>query len=86
MIWKLLDVEQTAQISLTETLAMLPAASISGWYFSHPEAQYFGVGKINRDQLLDYAERQAINRETAEIRLAPVLGYQNEASEQKRVA
>ena len=86
LIWKLLDVEQTAQISLTETLAMLPAASISGWYFSHPEAQYFGVGKINRDQLLDYAERQAINRETAEIRLAPVLGYQNEASEQKRVA
>ena len=86
LIWELLDTQQSAQISLTETLAMLPAASISGWYFSHPEAQYFGVGKIAQDQLLDYAKRQSIDRQTAEKRLAPNLGYQIEKSEQKRVA
>ena len=86
LIWKLLDVEQSSGICLTETLAMLPAASVSGWYFSHPEAKYFGVGKIDRDQLVDYAERQSITHEIAEIRLAPNLGYQTESSEQKRVA
>jgi 5-methyltetrahydrofolate--homocysteine methyltransferase len=86
LIWKLLNVEQSVQISLTETLAMLPAASVSGWYFSHPEAQYFGVGKIDQDQLLDYAQRQAISLETAEKRLAPNLGYQSEIRAKKRVA
>jgi 5-methyltetrahydrofolate--homocysteine methyltransferase len=86
IIWKLLNVEKVSQIRLTETLAMLPAASVSGWYFSHPDAQYFGVGKIARDQLLDYAERQAINIETAELRLAPNLGYSIEASKRKQVA
>jgi len=86
LIWKLLNAEQSAQIGLTETLAMLPAASVSGWYFSHPEAQYFGVGKIDRDQLLDYAERQAIDPEIAEKRLAPNLGYQHGPAERKRVA
>ena len=86
LIWELLNVEQIAQISLTETLAMLPAASVSGWYFSHPEAQYFGVGKINQEQLLDYASRLDINREDAEKRLAPNLGYVPGAGKQKRVA
>ncbi len=86
LIWKLLNVEQSAQISLTETLAMSPAASVSGWYFSHPEAQYFGVGKIDKDQLRDYAQRQAISLETAEKRLAPNLGYQSEVRAKKRVA
>jgi len=86
LIWKLLNAEQSAQIGLTETLAMLPAASVSGWYFSHPEAQYFGVGKIDRDQLLDYAERQAIDPEIAEKRLAPNLGYQPGPAERKWVA
>jgi 5-methyltetrahydrofolate--homocysteine methyltransferase len=86
LIWELLNVEQAAQISLTETLAMLPAASVSGWYFSHPEAQYFGVGKINQEQLLDYANRLDINREAAEKRLAPNLGYLPGEGEQKRVA
>ena len=85
-IWKLLEVEQSTGISLTETLAMLPAASVSGWYFSHPEAKYFGVGKIDRDQLVDYAERQAINRDAAEKCLAPNLGYNTTTSEHKRVA
>ena len=86
IIWDLLNVEQAAQIKLTETLAMLPAASVSGWYFSHPESQYFGVGKINQDQLLDYANRLDINRETAEKRLAPNLGYVPGSEGQKRVA
>jgi 5-methyltetrahydrofolate--homocysteine methyltransferase len=86
LIWKLLDVEHCAQIGLTETLAMLPAASVSGWYFSHPEAQYFGVGKIDREQLADYAKRQAITHQTAEKRLAPNLGYQPETLKHKRVA
>ncbi len=82
----MLDAEESSQISLTETLAMLPAASVSGWYFSHPEAQYFGVGKIDQDQLFDYAARQSISHVNAEIRLAPNLGYQADTSEQKRVA
>jgi len=86
LIWELLNVEQAAQIRLTETLAMLPAASVSGWYFSHPEAQYFGVGKINQEQLLDYASRLDINREDAEKRLAPNLGYLPGSGAQKRVA
>ena len=86
LIWKLLDVEQSSGISLTETLAMLPAASVSGWYFSHPGAKYFGVGKIDRDQLVDYAERQVINYDTAEKRLAPNLGYSTVISEHERVA
>jgi 5-methyltetrahydrofolate--homocysteine methyltransferase len=86
LIWKLLNVGQTAQIRLTETLAMLPAASVSGWYFSHPEARYFGVGKIDHDQLLGYAQRQAISLETAEKRLASNLGYVPEVGEKKRVA
>ena len=55
---------------------MLPAASVSDWYFSHPDTKYFGVGKIDRDQLVDYAERQAISHEVAEIHLAPNLGFQ----------
>ncbi|MBT8435846.1 MAG: B12-binding domain-containing protein, partial [Gammaproteobacteria bacterium] len=86
LIWELLNVEQSVQIRLTETLAMLPTASVSGWYFSHPEAQYFGVGKIDRDQLTDYASRQAIDLETAERRLAPNLGYQAEAEGSRKVA
>jgi 5-methyltetrahydrofolate--homocysteine methyltransferase len=86
LIWKLLNADKTAGIRLTETLAMLPAASVSGWYFSHPEAQYFGLGKIDQDQLLDYAGRQAIDHEIAEKRLAPNLGYQLEPAERKRVA
>jgi len=75
LIWDLLEVEKHTQITLTETLAMLPASSISGWYFSHPESKYFGVGKIDRDQVFDYAERQSIDSESAEKRLAACIGY-----------
>jgi 5-methyltetrahydrofolate--homocysteine methyltransferase len=64
------------RITLTESFAMLPAASVSGWYFSHPEARYFGVGKIDRDQVKDYARRLGVDVAVAERRLAPVLGYE----------
>lgn len=75
IIWNLLEVEKHTQISLTETLAMLPASSVSGWYFSHPESRYFGVGKIDYDQVCDYAKRQDIEIEVAERRLAASIGY-----------
>jgi 5-methyltetrahydrofolate--homocysteine methyltransferase len=75
LIWDLLEVEKHTQITLTETLAMLPASSISGWYFSHPESKYFGVGKIDRDQVFDYAERQGIDDGAAEKCLAASIGY-----------
>jgi 5-methyltetrahydrofolate--homocysteine methyltransferase len=75
VIWELLDVEAVTGIGLTESLAMWPAASVSGWYFSHPQSQYFAVGKIARDQVADYAQRRAITRAEAEHNLAPNLGY-----------
>ena len=74
-IWELLDVERKTGISLTESLAMWPASSVSGWYFSHPESHYFAVGKIDRDQVLDYAGRRSLSIDEAEARLAPNLGY-----------
>ncbi|KAA3612974.1 MAG: methionine synthase [Calditrichaeota bacterium] len=65
-LFKLLDVENSAGINLTESFAMLPAASVSGWYFAHPEARYFGLGKIGPDQLQDYAHRKGISLLEAE--------------------
>ena len=62
-------------LTLTESYAMLPAASVSGLYFSHPEAKYFNVGRIGRDQLESYAERKGISIESAERWLAPNLAY-----------
>ena len=59
-LWKLLDVEETIGVQLTESLAMWPAASVSGYYFGHPEARYFGLGKIKDDQLLDYCSRRVL--------------------------
>ena len=59
-LWELLDVEARTGITLTESLAMLPGASVSGWYFSHPDARYLQVGKIGRDQLDDYAVRKGM--------------------------
>ncbi len=75
-IWKLLDPEKNAGISLTESCAMYPAASVSGWYFSHPESKYFGLGQISRDQVSDYAARKGMSMEEAERWLAPVLNYE----------
>jgi 5-methyltetrahydrofolate--homocysteine methyltransferase len=75
IIWDLLKVEQHTGIKLTESCAMWPASSVSGWYFAHPETKYFGVGKIGRDQVLDYAARKAMKVEEAERWLAPYLDY-----------
>jgi len=75
LLWKLIDPVTNAGISLTESFAMMPAAAVSGWYFSHPESHYFGVGKINRDQVEDYARRKGMSVEEAERWLAPNLGY-----------
>ena len=72
-LFELLDVTRGTGIQLTEHFAMLPAASVSGWYFAHPESRYFGIGKIGRDQLADYARRKGIAEEDAEKLLRPVL-------------
>ncbi len=65
-IWKLLGVEKAIGVKLTENMAMYPASSVSGYYFSHPESKYFGLGKIGRDQLADYASRRGISIVEAE--------------------
>ena len=74
-LFGLLEAEKNAGIALTESFAMTPAASVSGYYFSHPEARYFGVGRIGKDQVEDYAERRKIPLEEAEKWLAPNLIY-----------
>jgi 5-methyltetrahydrofolate--homocysteine methyltransferase len=79
-LWKLLDAERLADIRLTESFAMFPTAAVSGWYFSHPQAHYFGVGQIDRDQVESYAERRGIALADAERWLAPNLGYDPAAS------
>ena len=72
-IWELLKVEESIGVKLTESLAMWPAASVSGYYFGNPEAKYFGLGKINQDQLEDYAKRRKISKEEATKWLNPNL-------------
>ncbi|WP_370290483.1 methionine synthase [Nocardioides sp.] len=74
-IWDLLDVPANVGIELTESMAMWPGASVSGLYFSHPEAQYFVVGRLGRDQVADYAERKGWGLDIAEKWLSPSLGY-----------
>ena len=74
-LWELLDVEKNTGIKLTDSYAMMPAASVSGWYFSHPDSAYFAVGKINHDQVEDYAKRKGMTMAEAERWLAPNLGY-----------
>jgi len=76
-LWQLLDVENNIGIQLTDSFAMFPAASVSGFYFSHPESRYFAVGKINKDQVEAYANRKGMDVETVERWLAPNLGYDN---------
>jgi 5-methyltetrahydrofolate--homocysteine methyltransferase len=72
-LFSLLDATNNAQISLTESFAMMPAASVSGWYFSHPQAKYFNTGKIQRDQLENLAERKGVPTEQLERWLRPIL-------------
>ena len=74
-LFRLLEAEANAGISLTGSFAMQPAASVSGYYFSHPEARYFGVGRIDRDQVQDYARRKGMEVATAERWLASLLAY-----------
>lgn len=74
-LWELLSVEEQIGIKLTESMAMYPAASVSGWYFSHPESKYFGLGQIAKDQVEDYAKRKGMNTAVAEKWLAPSLNY-----------
>jgi 5-methyltetrahydrofolate--homocysteine methyltransferase len=74
-IWDLLQVEDHIGIRLTESYAMYPAASVSGYYFAHPASKYFGLGQISKDQVKDYANRKGMSVETAERWLAPVLNY-----------
>ncbi|MEO0420739.1 MAG: methionine synthase [Pseudomonadota bacterium] len=85
-LWKWLDVEACTGIRLTESLAMYPASSVSGMYYSHPQSQYFVLGTIARDQVEDYAARKGMSVQEAERWLAPSLGYdpQQEAAEQAR--
>jgi 5-methyltetrahydrofolate--homocysteine methyltransferase len=74
-LFRLLDAEATAGVRLTESFAMWPGSSVSGLYFSHPESYYFGVGKIERDQVEDYAARKGMSTAETERWLAPVLNY-----------
>ncbi len=75
ILWELLRPTETVGITLTESYAMYPTAAVSGWYFSHPDSKYFGLGQISKDQIEDYAERKDFGLEEAERWLAPVLNY-----------
>ena len=75
-LWQLLDAERAAGIRLTESYAMHPTAAVSGWYLGHPDAHYFAVGKIDRDQVEDYAQRQGMSVAETEKWLSPNLGYE----------
>jgi len=75
-LWALLDAERKTGIRLTESYAMYPTAAVSGWYFAHPEARYFNIGKIDRDQVEDYARRKGMSVSEMERWLSPNLGYE----------
>ncbi len=76
-LWELLKPDEKIGLRLTESFAMYPTAAVSGWYFSHPESRYFGVGKITKEQVIDYADRKGWSIEKAEKWLAPNLAYDN---------
>jgi 5-methyltetrahydrofolate--homocysteine methyltransferase len=76
-LWRLLDVDAAAGITLTESFAMWPGSSVSGLYFAHPQARYFTLGKIDRDQVDDYAARKGMTRTEVERWLSPNLGYES---------
>ena len=76
LLFDLLEVERNTGIELTESYAMYPASSVSGFYFSHPDAKYFGLGKIGKDQVEDYAKRKQMSVEEVEKWLAPNLSYE----------
>ena len=74
-LWQLFDVEAATGIKLTESNAMYPASSVSGFYFNHPDSKYFAVGKLGRDQVTDYAKRSGKELADAEKWLGPYLDY-----------
>ena len=74
-LFELLDAENQIGIKLTESYAMYPASSVSGFYFSHPKSTYYGLGKITKDQVEDYAQRKQMPVEEIERWLSPVLNY-----------
>ncbi|MAL90601.1 MAG: methionine synthase, partial [Pseudomonas sp.] len=76
-LFQLLDADRISQVTLTEHYAMLPTAAVSGWYFAHPEAQYFAVGKIDKDQVESYSQRKGQELAISERWLMPNLGYDN---------
>jgi len=78
-LWKLLDPTANAGIRLTESYAMYPTAAVSGWYFSHPGSRYFAVGKIDLDQVQNYAARKKVALEEAQRWLSPILGYDSDS-------
>jgi 5-methyltetrahydrofolate--homocysteine methyltransferase len=75
-LWQLLDTEKNTGIRLTESFAMYPTAAVSGWYFGHPDSRYFAVGKVDKDQIEDYAKRKNMPLPEVERWLAPNLGYE----------
>jgi 5-methyltetrahydrofolate--homocysteine methyltransferase len=74
-LFQLLNVTENIGLQLTESCAMYPAAAVSGWYYANPEAKYFGLGKIGKDQVEEYAARKGMSLEEIERWLSPVLGY-----------
>jgi 5-methyltetrahydrofolate--homocysteine methyltransferase len=77
-LWELLDVQANTGIELTDSMAMWPGAAVSGWYFSHPQSQYFVVGRLGQDQVADYARRKGWTLKEAERWLSSNLGYNPE--------
>ena len=74
-MWELLQANKNCGVSLTESLAMQPAAAVSGLYFANKDSKYFAVGKINKDQVVDYANRKQMPLEEVEKWLSPILAY-----------
>ena len=79
LLWELIDPATHADMTITESFAMLPTAAVSGFYFAHPESRYFGLGKIDQDQVEDYAQRKGWDRATAERWLGPALSYDGDS-------
>ncbi len=77
ILFQILDAQKNADIILTESFAMYPGAAVSGWYFAHPQSRYFGLGKIAKDQVTEYALRKNMDLATTEKWLSPNLGYEN---------
>ena len=85
-LWELMDVEKQTGIKLTESYAMWPGSAVSGFYYAHPDSHYFGVAKIEADQVEDYAARKGWSIETAERWLAPILNYDPRRERSAKVA